>query len=322
MTRRCLILSAAVIALASAASVAQKATIYEGQSLSASGPLVVAGWGSGSAREVSEEGYVGARSLRVVTHGYYAGVRFDLQRPIDLRDFLGKPNSYVVLTVKPALPVPGQTTTRTSTTSRTTSGTQAETPDTAYTFPYPPGEEPPEANLPVGVETRFRMERMRVVLDTDGGVAVAEDLDVRKAIDEERGWKQVVVPLSFFKGSVNGMLRRAIVSGNTTDMFYLGEMKIVTEPVAKIALDTAVEPYEAKVGEKITFTAQAQAGIAPLEIVWDFDASDGFQEEAVGETVYNYYYKAGEYTATCIVKDLSGAQEPLKRTLGIRVVAQ
>jgi len=58
--RKCLIISAAAIALASATGVAQKATIYEGQSLSASGPLVVANWGSGSAREVSEEGYVGA----------------------------------------------------------------------------------------------------------------------------------------------------------------------------------------------------------------------------------------------------------------------
>jgi len=320
MLRMRLILAAVAMVLSAVQAVAEEAIIYEGEAGAGGTQLALGGWGSGSVKEVSEQSYVGPRSLRIVTQGYYAGARLDLKNPVDLSGFVGKPNSYLILALKPALPARGQTTYTPAGTHPSSTAEKKETPDTVYTFPYPPGEEPPEATLPEGVQKSFRTKRMRVALQTSESFADVEDLELRKGRTDERGWTQLAVPLSFFKPKVGGKLQTVTLFGNTTDIFYLGGMKVATEPVVKIGLQTGVDPYEAKVGEKVKFTADASAGFAPLEIVWDFDASDGLQEDAIGDKVYNYYYKEGEYTATCIVKDLTGAQEPLKRTLGVRVV--
>jgi len=319
MVKRFLVFAAVSVVLSAARAVAEEAIIYEGEA-GAGGPVAAGSWGSGMAKETSDQSYMGPKSLRIATEGYYAGARLDLKSPIDLSAFTGNPNSYLILALKPALPDRAQTTSTSSTTSSTSRGEKTETPDTLYTFPYPPGEEPAEAALPEGAQTSFRMERLRITLQTTDGFADAEDLDLGRARTDERGWKQLAVPLSFFKGKLGGKLQTVMVFGNTTDMFYLGEMKLATEPVVKISLQTGVDLYEAKVGDKITFTADASAGFAPLEIAWDFGISEGLHEDAMGEKVYNYYYKAGEYTVTCLVKDLTGAQEPLKRTLGVRVV--
>lgn len=69
------------------------------------------------------------------------------------------------------------------------------------------------------------------------------------------------------------------------------------------------KPQETQAGESVTFDGSGSFdpdGDA-LAHSWDFDASDGVQQDATGETVSHRYDEPGEYTATLTVDDGNGA---------------
>jgi hypothetical protein len=68
----------------------------------------------------------------------------------------------------------------------------------------------------------------------------------------------------------------------------------------------------------------AVGGISPLQYSWDFDNSDGLQEDATGQRVVHVFRKESPtlgnsdpkpYIVTLTVSDVSGAKKPERRTV-------
>lgn len=320
----------------------QEVVIYEGDASGGAVPLTLSGWGSGKAEEVGSLGYIGPRVLRVMTHGYYAGARLDLRRPVSLTDYLGKPNAYIRLALRPAL-VPA---TATETVTPGAPGPTAGYPPSAGYRRRGPGWREREEEEGAGIyqptvpvptaptttatssQPEFRAEKLSLVLISDKRRLVVRDFQLQKDKADAQGWVKVAVPLALCEPKIEEKptepesLQRLIIFGDRSDIFYVGEVRLSLMPITPISLQVKVEPVETQPGKQVKFTATASAGLAPLKIVWDFDDSDGLQEDAEGSEVVNIYYKVKEYTATCIVKDLTGGNQPFKRTMGVRIVAR
>jgi PKD repeat protein len=52
--------------------------------------------------------------------------------------------------------------------------------------------------------------------------------------------------------------------------------------------------------------------LTPIRAVWDFDNSNGIQEEAAGTRVMNVYTQPGDYEATVTISDATGASPATK----------
>jgi len=120
------------------------------------------------------------------------------------------------------------------------------------------------------------------------------------------GWVRVGFPLSEFEGLIGDELHRLVIFSERSDILYIGQAKIRLETTA-IQVSPAAYPAIARVGQPVTFVANAQAGLTPFEAVWDFDNSDDITEQATGARVVNVYRQPGEYEAAVTVRDTTGA---------------
>src|SRR5207249_1043388 len=119
-------------------------------------------------------------------------------------------------------------------------------------------------------------QRLRVQLNFDGGIAVAEDHPLIRFPTGEPGWVRVAIPFTQFKGVprlASYRLQEMRIFGDATDTFFIGEIRTVTDndPIS-------VEPLEEQVvsvNDRVDFVATAEAGISGLKYSWDFDKSDG-----------------------------------------------
>ncbi len=292
--RWCLIAGAAAAAvapIAAAASILQGKIIYEGEA-AASG-LKLAGWGSGSAKESSETGYAGhPASIKVTTHGYYAGARLMFEKPIDLKaELTGDEARYNFVDFKVQMPMSEPAT--------------------------------PEAGMSGTPITRF----VRVVMVFDGGEIEVASHPVALHTTATDGWFSLAVPVVSFRG-LNRLkshnLKEIRIFSDTRDEFTIGEIQVTRddEPID-------IEPLEEQVvavNDQVEFRAVAQGGLSTLKYSWDFDKSDGIQEDATGPLVTHIFTKAktrgaevDDYVITLTVSDVSGAKEAAKREISITV---
>ena len=89
----------------------------------------------------------------------------------------------------------------------------------------------------------------------------------------------------------------------------------------------SVEPLEEQVvavNDRVELVASAEGGIAGLKYSWDFDKSDGIQEDALGTRVYHSYRRASPenkpYVVTLTVSDISGAKRPVMVESTVEVI--
>ena len=171
-------------------------------------------------------------------------------------------------------------------------------------------EEKPKVEVPTGpapaAEATFYTNAFRVQLTTDKGAAVLADYPIYPATRESDGWVKVAFPLSEFRGPIGDQLDRIAIFAERSDVIYIGEVKLALNTAA-LEASPAAYPGTAQAGEAVTFLANATAGDAPIEAVWDFDNSNGVQVEATGTRVVNVYNKPGDYEATVTIRDATGA---------------
>jgi hypothetical protein len=332
-------LALAAVVLGGTVSVvaAPSVALYRGEP-SAAGGLQLGAWGSGEAVDTSGEAYSGSHSIKLTTDGYYAGGRIVFREPVDLTPQFTDPQTFLEMTVKF---LPGQIRNRTGAASDYTGGGPA-----GYTGYGAPGGAPggppagypgaaggapglggldpsldPSAALLITPDT----QRLRVVLVFDGGVAVAEDHPLIRFPTSEPSWVRVAIPFTQFKGAprmARYRLREMRVFGDATDTFFIGQISTITdnEPIS-------VEPLEEQVvsvNDRIEFVGVAEGGIAGLKYSWDFDKSDGIQEDAIGARVFHTYRRATPenrpYTVTLTVSDISGAKSPSSVEATVEVI--
>jgi PKD repeat protein len=74
----------------------------------------------------------------------------------------------------------------------------------------------------------------------------------------------------------------------------------ITHPTLNV---DAGGPYEEKVGNLVFFTGSASGGCPPYTYSWDFDDSDGIQEDSTEQNPTHAYQDPGGYTVTLTVTD-------------------
>lgn len=250
--------------------------------------ITLGGWGSGIATESTRTPYNNSHSITVMTDGYYSGARMVFNQPLDLTDAFADPNTYIQFVIQ----FPGYTP------PEDILGLPG-----AYGYGYGTGTE--GIALPA---TQY----FRVTMKVNGVELMVEDhpLDVYK---NENGWILVSIPLAAFKGpQPNGqaLLSELMLFGDKTDQFILGEIRTVIDEDPII-----VEPIDlqsALVNDPTEWVAEAQGGLATIEYVWDFDASDGLQEEAFGPYAQKVYRTTSPpdegFIVTLRVRDIYGVK--------------
>lgn len=162
------------------------------------------------------------------------------------------------------------------------------------------------------------MKQMRVVLVTADGKQYEAVVPFEPPLTDQEGWFPIGVALGVFKGlSPNAQIKEIRVFGDAYGVFYVGEIRVATD-TTPITGDAGEEQIVAA-NDLVRLEARASAGITPLRYSWDFDASDGIQEDAIGRLVTTRYRKPGEYIVTLTVTDIYGLKKPFVATTKITV---
>ncbi|MCS7309673.1 MAG: PKD domain-containing protein [Armatimonadetes bacterium] len=199
-----------------------------------------------------------------------------------------------------------------------TTGTGRRTGGMLGGFPGMPGYGPYQGGYTAPTMTTRVMRQMRVVVVTADGKQYEAVAPFDPPLTDQEGWFPIGVALGAFKGlSPDAQIREIRVFGDAYGVFYVGEIRVATD-ATPITGDAGEEQIVAA-NDLVRLEARASAGITPLRYSWDFDASDGIQEDAVGRVVTTRYRKPGEYTVTLTVTDIYGMKKPFVATTKVTV---
>ncbi|GAB4464611.1 MAG: hypothetical protein OHK0029_34730 [Armatimonadaceae bacterium] len=299
----------------------------------------LASWGSGNAEPAKEAVLTGNTGIKVTTHGLYQGGRLEFQNPLNLGPALANPNAYMRFQVR-------------------FTGVQQQSGNSFGGGSGGPGGEGfggggfPGAGGPGGFggppsfgggppgfgggfggsnqNTPVPFERMRFLLTmVDGSqVEMLREVDP-PAPDNADGWVPISFPFAVVKAKLGGnvpqgdgaRLKSISVFGDKFEQFYIGEINILTDET-----EISVGPLDDQIffaQQQYVFQASAEGGASSLQYSWDFDASDGIQEDATGRVVVHSFPRSGqgdkEYTITLTVRDADGLKDPSKVTLTTNV---
>ena len=313
------------LAAARPAAAVPSVTLYRGEPTAATG-LQLAGWGSGEAVDTSAEAFAGTNSIKLTTEGFYAGGRLVFSQPVDITAPFTDPSTFLQIAVK-FLQGRIRTNNPNSPTGNEYSGPGPGgppgfgSPGGAPGIGGPVDTSDPNSALLIQPDT----QRMRVQLVFDGGTAVAEDYPLIRFATSEPGWVQIAIPFALFKGAPHlssYRLQEIRLFGDAPDTFFIGQINTVTDndPIA-------VEPLEEQVvavNDRVDFVGQAEGGLSGLKFSWDFDKSDGVQEDSVGPRASHTYTKASPdnrpYVVTLTVTDIAGVKKPVSVETTVEVI--
>ncbi len=323
--------AALLLAAAGGARAARSITLYRGEP--SGDRLQLGGWGSGAATDTSAEAFSGSHSIKLTTDSYYAGGRLIFSDPLDITPQFTDPFTFLEMAIKF---LPGQIRKGPG----GTFGSDSSAPGgiggpSGYGGPRgsgPPGGGGPggpggPGGFPGGVGDTTNdpsaalliqpdTQRLRLQLLFEGGTAVAEDHPLIRFPTSEPQWVRVAIPFKEFKGAprlASYRLQELRIFGDAPDTFYIGQINTVTDndPISVEPLDEQV----VSVNDRVEFVASAEGGISGLKYSWDFDKSDGIQEDALGTRVYHTYTKASPenkpFVVTLTVSDISDAKRPV-----------
>ena len=165
-----------------------------------------------------------------------------------------------------------------------------------------------------------QMENLRVILWTTDGKATELFLPLTSAGKAAGRWVRVGIPVFAIPGfdRTNMVVDRIAVSGDARTIFYLGEVRVVTDSTPIQGFLDRTEMNLAR-GDEVLLTASAEGGYSVLEYAWDFDASNGVQDDANGPAVYHRFRIPGEYMVTCTIRDKYGLKTPWTGTIKVTV---
>jgi len=186
-------------------------------------------------------------------------------------------------------------------------GARTLTGQAASATAYPVVAPEPTPTGPASADTAaFRATAFSVHLVTDEGTAMLPDYPIHPGTRNPAGWVRIGFPLHEFDGPIGDKLQRILVFSDRADTLYIGEIRLQLDVAPVEALPIA-SPAIARVGQPITFVANASAGLSPLDISWDFDDSDGIERQAEGPRVMNAYDRPGPYYVIATIRDATGA---------------
>ena len=301
--------------------------VYAGDPAQQTG-LGIKGWGSGEAQESEDHVYIGSKSLKIVTHGLYQGVRLVLPTALKLKGLMDDKSAYLqFLVVLPSKDTVGRMGGDYFGGPGGLSGRGGRRGGAGG----PGGLEGGQGGAGGTGETRLikpkPLANLRIVLVTSDNKRTETLLPLDSAVITREDWSTVATPLVALTGLklTNGELKEVDIFGDSPATIYLGEVRVLRDETP-IRVDDLSEQTIA-VNDTVTFVASADAGVTPLKYEWDFDASDGVNVDAEGRVVKHKYRKSPKdsknntvpITVTLTVSDPYGLKKSVVRTTKVYV---
>ncbi|MBC7328260.1 PKD domain-containing protein [bacterium] len=331
MTRRLLIFTLSILVILGTA-LSQELIIFNGQPLSELN-LKAGGWGSGTLAESKDMVYRGTFSLKLISMNYYEGGRLDFLTPLDLSSYLKNPYAFlrfrIITATPPVATFPGA--------GGFAPGGMAGMPGgfpgmggvapgmpgggliTPGGAPGMPGGGAPGMPSWTGAVTTYQLKSFRIVLFCEDGLLVSENFPFELQTVMGERWYSIAIPFNTFRGKGNGIVKRMLICTNSPQTVYIGQISVVVDNTP-ITVTVPTKSMTARVNTLIRFFAVGKAGLSSLRYTWDFDDSNGIQEESIGQVVFHSFSKPGTYNVTVTVSDLAGVKKPAQEKIKVEVL--
>lgn len=171
-----------------------------------------------------------------------------------------------------------------------------------------------------GTAAPATLRTLRFIVTTTDGLRSEAYVPVNTAGPGENGWRQVGLPLQAILGfdRTNKAVKEVAFAGDATSTFYVGELRIIND-ATPIYGEPNVRELNLALGDEVELIGYGFGGASILKYTWDFDASDGIQVDAEGQTIKRRFRKAGEYTVTLTTSDVFGLKQPHSTTIKVLV---
>jgi hypothetical protein len=277
-------------------------------------------WGSGRAEDVTQYAYSGQHSLKIYTQGYYQGATLNLAKPANLGTFTANRDAYLQIAVlvpqaagaggRPGGPPPGGP-------PGLGGASGGGRPGAGGLGGAGRGRGGAGTGRNAKAKEPKNLANLRVVLMTTDNQPLEFLLPLETAT-EDKYWKLLDIPVAMIPGIKPDTQIKAIqLFGDQPETFYLGQIRVVID-----ATPISVDPIMGKVfpkNESYQFIGKASAGYTPLRYSWDWDVSDGIQDDGEGRVISHAYHKSGDFTAALTVSDVYGIKAPVTVKFSVNV---
>ncbi len=307
--------------------------LFRGDPKAISG-ITVSGWGSGTVEEDSNNHISGTHSYKIQTHGLYQGASLKFTKPVNLGGYVNNKNAFLQFTIKVI---------ESGTTPRRSGGIGGGGFPGAGGggfpgaggggFPggqggggFPGGGRGGQGGLAGGQQSKKtqyqdpkEIQNIRVQLVNTQGKGMDLLLPLDKGIDND-GWTALSIPVAAIPNikADNAEIGEIRVFGDQAGLMYVGQVRVAID-ATPIAAERIEDKPAIPRATKYTYRVKASGGILPLKVSWDFDDSDGIQEEKEGRAVIHAFQKSGVYTVTVTVSDAYGLRTPVVRKFRVNV---
>jgi hypothetical protein len=314
------------------------ATLYAGQPTENAG-ITLRSWGAGSIEDSTETTFVGSRSLKVLTRGMLSGGWLVFNTPVDLRADLNAPDKAIRFTLRFAGASGGA--------AGGAGGPQAPGGIGGSGAPrggpgfggegggpeVPGGFGGPGAPAGGGAQTTTpTLRELRLIIETSDGKRTETMLPLQNLRTDELGWQSLSAPLRSIAGlrETNGQIAKIGFFGDTTGVFYIGEIRTLSEGGAlqgymaiqntfgSVFTSRSQERLSIASGDELIFFGVAEGVSAPVEYRWSF-GDDPSQVDGTGQVVRRRFPKRGNYTVHLTIADPQGVRPPATARIQIQV---
>ncbi|MDE2126735.1 MAG: PKD domain-containing protein [Armatimonadetes bacterium] len=317
--------------------------LYNGGTAESAG-ITVSGWGSGKARFDNNVTYSGPNSILITTQGPYQGANITFNKPVNLASYLSRTGTYMEMAVQVygaqgasgkfgkggglfgggagGFPGPGGAGGRPGPGGLPGSSGGAGGGLPGSSGGAGPGGRPGQNGQngqPATTQPAKPITHLRAVFTTTTGKEFGIYFPLAAA-STSNDWKLVAVPISAIQGlsADDAQIKSIRIFGDSTGYLYLAQMQLVDDSTP-ISVDPIADVIAVPRFQQYSYTADGHAGITPLKYSWDFDASNGIQDEIDGKTVNHTYVRPGDYTVTVTVSDIFGVKKPAVTTFKVHV---
>lgn len=324
------LLRTAIGLLALSAVVAHAQSLYNPTRPAKDQGMSFKSWGGGTIAETDETGYEGTSSIRVSSRNYFQGGIVSYGTPVDLKSAFEDKNNMLQFT----LHVPATATTGGGNVGGGGKGGGGKggggkgggglSGDIGDGGPSGArggaGQSTSGSKQPATLTTTKSLEMVRLVITTTDGLRSEAFLDLKDKVADQRGWVKSGVPLQAIAGlgRTNKMVQSIALAGDTSGTFYIGEANILNDSTPVYG-ELNEGNMNLALGDERVLIASGYGGSSPLKFEWDFDAADGIQVDATGQTVKRKFRKPGKYTITLTVSDVYGLKKAHTSTIEVEV---
>ncbi|MCS7208954.1 MAG: hypothetical protein NZ874_05215, partial [Fimbriimonadales bacterium] len=267
------------LALGLAGTVCADVVLYAGQPTADTG-IALRNWGAGTIEDSTETSFTGNRSLKVLTRGALSGGWIVFGTPVDLRADLNAPNKAMRFTLR--FPLVG---------GGAGGGVGFGTPPP----PSAPGGAPPlggdrgvppprEPSNPAGSgqTTPPPLRELRLIFETSEGKRTEAILPLQNLRTDESGWQSASLPLRTVSElrETSGRIAKLGIFGDTSGVFYIGEIRIVSESgtlqgyiavqntYGSVFTSRSHERLTIATGDELIFFGVTEGVTTPVEYRW------------------------------------------------------